>query len=144
MGVIGNIIGFFRNPKSYDSAYRPMYSSVVSALKRQGVKVGGTSFYPRIEVYGITESPRLDKEGSIRSFTFTCESVSNKSIDEAILMNEQNIQLLTWEGLALPEGWRCIGLIPDTLQDATETSDTNKIIYRIIQSFTLWIERIKD
>ena len=57
-------------------------------------------------------------------------------------MNEENVERLTSE-LVLPEGWRCLGIVPDQLQDLTETSDTAKIIYRLLQGFTAWVERVK-
>jgi hypothetical protein len=58
-------------------------------------------------------------------------------------MNEDNVRLLTSEGFELPEGWRLVGIVPDQLQDLTETADTAKIIYRLLQGFNAWVERVK-
>ena len=133
---------FARKPAYHESAYGPVYSAVVSRLSRPGIRVGKSSHYPRIEVHTITENERLDKEGVLRSLSLTVESIGNASLQETVSMNEGNIQLLT-SGITLPEGWRCLGILPDQLQDMTESSDTAKIIYRLLQGFTIWVERIK-
>ena len=133
---------FARTPAHHESAYHPVYAAVVARLTRQGVTVGKTSFLPRIEVHTITEGERLDKEGQLRQFSFTVESIGNASLAATAAMNETNVELLTSE-LTLPEGWNCVGVVPDQLQDLTETSDTNKIIYRLLQGFTIYVERVK-
>lgn len=134
---------FARTPKYHESAYGPFYAAVVSRLERTGVRVGKTAGYPRVEVHSITEGERLDKEGQLRQLSFTVESIGNASLPATTQMNEDNIRLLTSEGFALPEGWRLVGIVPDQLQDLTETSDTTKIIYRLLQGFIAWVERVK-
>ena len=134
---------FARKPAYHESAYGPVYSAVVARLTRQGVTVGRTAFMPRVEVHTITEGERLDKEGQLRQFSFTVESIGNASLAATAKMNEDNVRLLTSEGFALPEGWRLVGVVPEQLQDLTETSDTAKIIYRLLQGFSLWAERVK-
>lgn len=133
---------FARKPSYHESGYGPFYASVVARLTRPGVMVGRTSFYPRIEVHTFTEGDRLDKEGQVRQLSFTVESIGNASLAATVEMNDENVKLLT-SGLSLPEGWRCLGVIPDQLQDLTESSDTAKIIYRLLQGFTAWVERVK-
>jgi len=133
---------FARKPAYHESAYAPVYAAIVSRLEREGVTVGKTAHYPRIEVHSITEGERQDKEGQIRQLGLTVESIGNASLLETTAMNEENIERLTAE-LVLPEGWRCLGVLPNQLQDLTESSDTAKIIYRLLQSFTVWVEREK-
>jgi len=133
---------FARKPAYHESAYGPFYAAVVARLERPGVRVGKTAGYPRVEVHSITEGERLDKEGQLRQFSFTVESIGNASLAATTATNEGNIELLT-AGLELPEGWRCLGIIPDQLQDLTETADTAKIIYRLLQGFTAFVERVK-
>lgn len=135
---------FARRPKYHESAYGPFYAAVVSRLERTGVRVGKTAGYPRVEVHSITEGERLDKEGQLRQLSFTVESIGNASLAATTQMNEDNVRLLTSEGFALPEGWRLVGIVPDQLQDLTETADTAKIIYRLLQGFTAWVERVKE
>ena len=135
---------FARTPAYHTSAYAPVYAAVVSRLERTGVRVGRTAGYPRIEVHTITEGERLDKDGSLRELHLTVESIGNASLAATAAMNERNIELLT-EQLDVQDdatsGWNCIGVVPDQLQDLTESSDTAKIIYRLLQSFTIFVER---
>jgi len=140
MGLFSRL--FAREPAYHESAYHGVYKAVVARLTRQGVIVGKTAHIPRIEVHTITEGERLDKEGEVRQLNLTVESISNSSLAAAVAMNEKNIELLTGE-LTLPEGWECLGVVPEQLQDLTESSDTNKIIYRQLQSFAVWVQRIK-
>ena len=134
---------FARTPAQQESAYHPVYAAVVARLEREGVRVGKGAGYPRIEVHTITEGERLDKEGQLRQLSLTVESIGNASLAATAAMNEENVELLTSE-LTLPEGWDCVGVVPDQLQDLTETSDTNKILYRLLQGFTIYVERVKE
>lgn len=140
MGIFSRL--FARKPAYHESAYGPVYSAIVARLTRPGVTVGRTAHYPRVEVHTITEGERQDKEGQLRTLSFTVESIGNASLAETAAMNEENIELLTSE-LVLPEGWTCVGVLPDQLQDLTETADTAKIIYRLLQTFTAWVMRVK-
>ena len=134
---------FARTPAYEESAYGPVYAAVVSRLERPGVRIGKTAGYPRIEDPSITEGAPLDKEGKLRQFTFTVESIGNASLAATNAMNEENVQRLTSE-LTLPAEWNCLGVVRGQLQDLTETSDTAKIIYRLLQGFTAFVERVKD
>ena len=134
---------FARTPAQQESAYHPVYAAVVARLEREGVRVGKGAGYPRIEVHTITEGERLDKEGMLRQFSLTVESIGNASLAATAAMNEKNVELLTSE-LTLPEGWNCLGVLPDQLQDLTESADSAKIIYRLLQGFTIYVERVKE
>ena len=50
---------------------------------------------------------------------------------------------MTQDALSI-EGWDCMGVIPVQLQDMTESSDSNKIIYRILQEVNIFLELIKS
>lgn len=134
---------FARTPARHESGYGPVYSAVVARLARPGVTVGRTARLPRVEVHSITEGERLDKEGQVRQITLTVESIGNTSLVATAQVNEANIERLTSE-LTLPTGWTCLGVVPDQLQDLTESSDTNKIVYRLLQTFTVWVMRVKE
>ena len=144
MSILGTLFGrlFAREPAYHESGYGPVYSAVISRLSRQGVKVGGTAGYPRVEVHSITEGERQDKEGCVRLITMTVESIGNASLKATRMMNDENLRLLTSE-LVLPTGWNCLGVIPGQLQDMTESSDSAKIIYRLLQQVDIWVERVK-
>ena len=141
MSILGWL--FRRNPKYEVSAYRDVYTALVSALAREGVSVGKTASYPRVEIDTFLEGERLDKEGAIRQITCNIESISNTSLSQAATMNEENLELLTKAELDVGTDWVCLGIIPAQLQDLTETSDTNKILYRLNQSVNIFLERIK-
>ena len=145
MGVIGNFIRamFGMAPRHHTSAYGELYAAVVRRLSRPGVRVGRGADMPRVEVYGITEGERMDKEGALRELAITVESISNTSLPDAIAMNEENLALLTGGKLELAEGWDCVGFVPEQLQDLSEVTDSQKIVYRIIQSFRCYVERVK-
>lgn len=133
---------FARTTAYHESAYAPVYKAVVARLKRPGVTIGKTASLPRVEVHTITEGDRQDKEGQVRQLNLTVESIGNASLDATVALNDDNLRLLTSE-LVLPSGWHCLGVLPDQLQDLTESSDTNKIIYRLLQTFIIWVEREK-
>lgn len=129
-------------PRYEVSGYRDIYGAVVARLTRTGVVVGSTAKYPRVEVHSIREQDRLDKEGALRQINLTVESISNSSLGQATTMNEDNLRLLTEYELELT-GWTCLGIVPVQLQDLTETSDTNKILYRLLQEFSIFLEKNK-
>lgn len=142
MGLFDRL--FARSPRYHVSAYGDLYSAIITRLQRPGVRVGGTAGYPRIEVHTITEGERLDKDGALRQVSLTVESMSKTGIGECVRMNELNLMLLTENDLPLGEGWRCLGIVPAQLQDLTETSETNVILYRLLQQFDIFVEQIKS
>ena len=127
--------------RRHKSGYGDTYSAIVSCLKRSGVKVGGTSSYPRVEVYSVTEGERLDKSGALRSIEFAVDSVSSTSLQEAVKFNEDNMALLG-SSLDLGKSWQLIDCIPTTLNDSTDATDSSTIIYRITKRSTLIISSI--
>lgn len=133
---------FARAPRYEVSGYRTIYDAVVSRLSRTGVTVGSTARYPRVEIHSIREQERLDKDAQLRQINLTVESISNSSLGQATTMNEDNLRLLTEYELELT-GWTCLGIVPVQLQDLTETSDTNKILYRLLQEFSITLEKNK-
>lgn len=133
---ISSIIG------RHTTAYGPVRASVVSALKAAGLKVGGTAGYPRVEVHSVIETQRLDKAGSVRRLSVTVESISDGSLPESAEMNETAMAALTADDALTPgAGWRVMEVLPDQLQELTETSDSAKILYRTIQSYDILVER---
>lgn len=130
---------------TYDtSAYDAVYSAVVAKLTRQGVIIGKTAFLPRIEVHTITEGQRMDKAGDVRQMELTVESISNASLAAAVTMNEKNLELLTKGVLNLGTSWTCLGVVPVQLQDLTESSDSDKIVYRLLQQVSIIVQRYDD
>jgi|GEM_PF-3156337 len=141
MGLFSRL--FARTPRYHESAYGWLNAAVVARLTRSGITVGKTAGYPRVEVHSFTEEERLDKEGAIRSLSFTVETMDSASLAAAVAVNEENLELLT-EDLTIPEGWRCLGVLPGQMQSLTETADSAKIIYRVLQAFNVFVERDKE
>jgi hypothetical protein len=134
---------FQRSPRYEVSGYRTIYNALVSRLSRSGVTVGKTAKVPRVEIHSIREGERLDKDGALRQISVIVESISNTSLGNATTMNEDNLKLLTENELEL-SGWTCLGILPVQLQDLTESSDTNKILYRLLQEVTIFLEKQED
>lgn len=133
---------FHRHPRYDVSAYGDVYSALKARLDRPGVRVGGTAGYPRVEIHSIREGERQDKDGALRTVTLTVESISKSSLGEAVAMNDDNLRLLTETELEI-DGWDCLGVVPTQLQDLSETSDSAKILYRILQELNVFLEKVK-
>lgn len=122
------------------SALGEVYKALRSALSRTGVYVGGSASYPRVEIHSIVESEWLDK-GSLKSISCIVECISDKRMTDVLDMNEENLRRMLAENLALGEGWHIVGIIAGQLQGMTEASETNAIIYRMLQNLTIYVER---
>lgn len=126
----------------FSSAYKAVVSGLQRLLARTGVYVGEGAGYPRVEVHTVTESERLDKGGDLRRLSLTVESISNVSMSECNGLLQENLDLLAAGGLDVtPDGFAVVGVIPTQLQDLTESSDTNKIIYRLLQQVDIIVQR---
>lgn len=132
---------FHREPRYHTSAYGTVYAALVARLRREGVHVGGTAGYPRIDCHSFTEGERQDKDGRLRQISCTVECMSNRSKTEVMTLNEENLRLLTEEDIDVGEGWVCLGIVPGTMTDIDETSDPQKILYRLLQEVEIFIEK---
>ena len=125
------------------SALSAVYKTLVSGLTRKGVKVGGTASYPRVEVHSVVEQEPTDKDGILRVITCIVESMSEDRMADVLSMNEGNLDLLR-KALSLDTSWRIIDIIPGQLQELTESAETNKILYRLLQNITVYVERLTE
>lgn len=123
------------------SALGAVYKGIVARLTRKGVNVGGTASYPRVEVHSVTEQEPLDKGGTVRSISCIVESISEDRMAEVVGLNEGNLEQLSM-ALNLGADWRIIGIQQGQLQQITETSETNKILYRLLQNITVYVQLI--
>ena len=126
------------------SALGAVYKALVSGLTRKGVKVGGTASYPRVEVHSVVEQEPIDKDGIVRIITCIVESMSEDKMEDVMQMNEGNLERLVAQALNLGESWRIIDIIPGQLQELTESTETNKILYRLLQNITVYVERLTE
>ena len=134
------------------SAYGLVRMAIVQTLKdldREGVAIGGTAAVPRVEVHTVTEQARLDKGNAVRQLSVIVETIHNSSYEDAVVIADENLAALaTWEPSSIGEinsdvqSYRILGCYPSQRQDLTESSDTNKIIYRILDTYDIWMEAV--
>lgn len=124
---------------SYKSSQGEVYKALRRQLVRQGVPVGETADYPRVEIHSFTENAPQDKDGRLRSLSCTVESMSVKSYGESVAMNGENLQRLMAEGWGIGKEFSIIGITPDQLTELTETLETKEILYRQLQRINVLI-----
>ena len=123
------------------SAMGAVFKALRSALTRQGVNVGGTADYPRIEIHSITESEWLDKIGSIKRISCVVECMSVRRMADVLEMNDENLRRMLCDSLNLEAGWHIVGIEPGQAQELNESTDTQAILYRLMQNLTIYVER---
>lgn len=122
----------------YRSAQEEVQPALRAMLLRDGLKVGGSAGYPRVELHSWNEFPAEDKGGSLRQVTCTVESMSTSSKGDAVAMNGENLSRLSGKKFTT-EHFSVIGIVPEGLTDMEETLETQAILYRELQAFRLFI-----
>lgn len=123
------------------SSIGSVFKAIRAALIRKGVNVGDTAGYPRIEVHSITEGEPLDKGDTIRSVSCVVECMSEGKLADALAMNDENLARLLSESIGIETPWHVIGITRGQAQQITEATETNGILYRLIQNITVFIEK---
>ena len=124
---------------AYRSAQGEVYKALRKQLLRDGIPVGETANYPRIEIHSFTENAPTDKDGMVRTLSCVVESMSVKSYGDAVTMNEGNLERLLEEGWGIDKGFTILGITPDQLTELTETLETQEILYRQVQRINVLI-----
>lgn len=124
---------------AYRSAQGEVYKALRKQLLRDGIPVGETANYPRIEIHSFTENAPTDKDGMVRTLSCVVESMSVKSYGDAVTMNEGNLERLLREGWGIDKGFTILGITPDQLTELTETLETQEILYRQLQRINVLI-----
>ena len=124
---------------AYRSAQGEVYKALRKQLLRDGIPVGETANYPRIEIHSFTENAPTDKDGMVRSLSCVVESMSVKSYGDAVTMNEGNLEMLLEDGWGIDKGFTILGITPDQLTELTETLETQEILYRQLQRINVLI-----
>ena len=124
---------------AYRSAQGEVYKALRKQLLRDGIPVGETANYPRIEIHSFTENAPTDKDGMVRSLSCVVESMSVKSYGDAVTMNEGNLERLLEDGWGIDKGFTILGITPDQLTELTETLETQEILYRQLQRINVLI-----
>jgi len=124
---------------AYRSAQGEVYKALRKQLLRDGIPVGETADYPRIEIHSFTENAPTDKDGMVRSLSCVVESMSVKSYGDAVTMNEGNLERLLEDGWGIDKGFTILGITPDQLTELTEALETQEILYRQLQRINVLI-----
>ena len=124
---------------AYRSAQGEVYKALRKQLLRDGIPVGETANYPRIEIHSFTENAPTDKDGMVRTLSCVVESMSVKSYGDAVTMNEGNLERLLEDGWGIDKGFTILGVTPDQLTELTETLETQEILYRQLQRINVLI-----
>ena len=124
---------------AYRSAQGEVYKALRKQLLRDGIPVGETANYPRIEIHSFTENAPTDKDGMVRTLSCVVESMSVKSYGDAVTMNEGNLERLLEDGWRIDKGFTILGITPDQLTELTETLETQEILYRQLQRINVLI-----
>ena len=124
---------------AYRSAQGEVYKALRRQLLRDGIPVGESADYPRIEIHSFTENAPTDKDGMVRTLSCVVESMSVKSYGDAVTMNEGNLERLLEDGWGIDKGFTILGITPDQLTELTETLETKEILYRQLQRINVLI-----
>ena len=125
----------------YKSSYKAIASALATTLSRAGVSVNGTAGYPRVELHTFIENTPSDKGGAVRVLSCIVESMSAKGAADAASMNADNLALLgamTYTGT----DFALVGIVPTQMQELTETSDPQMILYRVLQTIDIYIQQL--
>lgn len=124
----------------YTSAQGEVYKALRTQLLRDGISVGDTADFPRVEIHSFAENAPTDKDGIVRTVSCTVESMSTRSYGDAVAMNEGNLERLSEEGWhVLGKGFTILSVVPDQLSELTEVLDTQDILYRQLQRINVII-----
>ena len=122
----------------YRSSQGEVYKALRRQLMRDGVAVGETADYPRVEIHSFAENAPQDKDGQVRTLSCIVESMSVQSYGHSVMMNEDNLARILADGWhVLGNGMTILGVVPDQLTELTETLDTKEILYRQLQRINL-------
>lgn len=131
---------------TFRSGIAALFRAVRSLLVREGVNVGGTAGYPRVEIHSLVENPPVDKGGGLRSVDLVVECMSEERLADAVAMTEENIVRLFAEAGFPVEGFSVAGVVAGQVRMLEEqaASDQNKVLYRILQDMTVWIQATSE
>lgn len=126
---------------AFKTAFSAVFRAFTGILRRSGVHVGETASYPRVELHSWSEGEPLDKGGAVREISVVVESMSTNGIGEAVAMAEENADRLLSEDVRL-NGFKVIGIVPVQTQELSEPLDSQNTLYRVMQTLSVWVERV--
>lgn len=125
---------------SFSSAFSAIYKAFRSLLVRDGVHVGETSGYPRVELHSWTEGAPLDKGNSVRELTVVVESMSTTSMADAVEMDSENMARLLSDAGIVSGGFEVFGIIQEQLQQINEVAEAQNTLYRLLRTYRVFVQ----
>jgi hypothetical protein len=65
-------------------------------------------------------------------------------MQDVLDMNEENLNRMVANALQLDAGWHIFGIVTGQVQELTESSETNALLYRLLQNVTIYVERTNN
>ena len=115
-----------------------LFRHLTRAMQRNGVFVGSTAGYPRAEIASINEQSGIDKGGEVRQILVSIDSMSNKSLGEALAISQRNLDLIK-EAEDTTDNFRILGVTESTAQTMEDMTETQAVLYRVINSLTFYL-----
>lgn len=128
-----------------ESAVKALQASLTARLTREGVHVGTTAGYPRIEVGEVVENTPLDKAGTVRSLSVVITTITTDSEVRAVDLNNESLHRLSeLPPDPSPYGYNLVGHVFTRLQKRQEQSDTQNVLYIVEQSLDYFLAKIEE
>ena len=115
-----------------------LFRHLTKAMRREGVSIGGTPGYPRAEISSVNEQDALDKGGEVRQITVTIDSMSSRSLGEAMDISQTNLDRIK-DAEDETESFRILGVTESTASTMEDMSDTQAVLYRLINNLTFYL-----
>jgi hypothetical protein len=77
------------------SAIGAVYKALRARLTREGIHVGSTADYPRVEIHSIVESAWMDKGHTLKSISCIVECISARRMQDVMDMSEENLSRIS-------------------------------------------------
>ena len=63
---------------------------------------------------------------------------------DVLEMNDENLRRMLEDSLNLDDGWHIVGIVEGQAQELTETSETQALLYRLMQNLTIYVQRLNN
>lgn len=115
-----------------------LFRHLVKAMSRDGVLVGKSPDYPRAEITSVNEQDALDKAGEVRTVAVTIDSMSARSLGEAMDISAGNLERIR-DADDETEHFRILGVTESTASTMEDMTETSAVLYRVINNLTFYL-----
>lgn len=117
-----------------------LFRHLVKAMTRDGVLVGEAPEYPRAEITSVNEQDALDKGGEVRQVAVTIDSMSSRSLGEAMDVSAGNLAGIR-AAEDMTENFRILGVTESTASTMEDMTETSAVLYRVINNLTFYLQK---